>query len=469
MVMGEVGREYDLVVLGGGPAGYIAAIRAGELGLDVALIEKAFLGGVCLNAGCIPSKMLLNASHLVSETKYLTSIGISAKVGKVDMKTLSRECQRTVAKLRGGIAQLLQANGVEVIEGIGRFESSGHMHIKEGKNARSIRFRKAIIATGSRPYVPDGIRIGGNIITSSEALFLEELPKSVAIIGAGYIAAELGTFFAEMGSKVSILARSRLLSKMDQDLVQEVCRQENISIYEGCTVKSVRDGKVAKVAFASENVQREVSAEKVIVAIGRTPNTSNIGLENTRVALDKDGFVQADYRGATSDPKLFAAGDVAGPPLLAHKAFMQGEAAAEAAAGVAGAGFQPKAIPEVVFTNPEIVCVGVSEEEAKKKMLDVRVARLPLSAVGKAVSTNAQKGFCKIVHSPQGLILGVHMVGKGVSELAAGACLAVEMGAYIDDVAGTVHPHPTLSECLHECAQLALGRPWHYAVGKMKK
>ncbi len=465
--MGEVGREYDLAILGGGPAGYIAAIRAGQLGLDTILIEKEYIGGTCLNRGCIPSKMLLHVAGIISDIDYLNKVGVKAHIEKIDMKKLQKENRTAIEKLRNGIGLLLNNYGVKVVEGEGRFESSEHIHItKKDGSVESVRFRKAIIATGSTSFVPDYVRLGENIVTSRQALFIEKIPKRVVIIGGGYIAAELGTLYSTLGSEVHLLARSRLLSRIDEDIVLEAERRAGFKVHRNCIIKSVKEGKQVKVDYISESKRETVNADLVVVAIGRVPNTKNIGLENTRVTVDGKGFIETDVTMVTKDPNIYAAGDITAGPMLAHKAFMQGKVAAEAAAGIKSAAFEPNAIPEFVFTNSEIVHVGLTEKEAVDKGYEARSVKFPFSALGKAVATRNEKGFVKLVYEKNGRLLGFSAVGRGVSEILGEAGLALEMNAFLDDIAATIHAHPTLYEAIHEAAELGLGRPWHYLVKK---
>lgn len=465
--MGEISTEYDLAILGGGPGGYIAAIRAGQLGLKTVLIEKEFIGGTCLNIGCIPSKMLLHVADLIHEIDYLQKVGVDFKKERVDMKKLQIENKRVVEKLRKGVEFLLKSYGVNVMRGEGRFESSKHMHItKDDGSVETVTFRKAIVATGSSTYVPDYVSIGGNIVTSREALFLERIPEKVVIIGAGYIAAELGTFYAELGSEVHLLARSRLLSRMDEDVVREVEKQSKFIVHNNCTVKSVKNGrKVCSLEYTCAGKDEKITADLVIVAIGRVPNTRNIGLENTRITLNDKGFIEVDNTMLTKDPNIYAVGDVTPGPMLAHRAFMQGKVAAESAAGLKNAFFEPNAIPEVVFTIPEIAHVGLTEKEAIEKGYNAKSVKLPLSAVGRAVACNNDKGFVKMVYEDNGRLLGFSAVGKGVSEILGEAGLAIEMNAFLEDIALTVHTHPTLYETIHEAAELGLKKPWHYFLG----
>jgi len=471
MVMGEIGREYALAIIGGGPAGYMAAIRAGQLGINTVLIEKEEIGGECLNRGCIPSKMLLNISGILHLSEQLSSVGIKTRVEKVDMKKMQKENTAIISRLRNGVNFLLKSYGVDVLQGEAKFESSDHILIQRGNERESIRFRNALIATGSLTNIPQNIKIGKKIITSREALFLDKIPKKIAIIGAGYVAAELGTFFSEMGSQVSLLARSRLLSRFDEDLVSEFVKSKNeqLRIYENCAVHSLKDtkeGAVVKFTSSGAKKMQTLKADKVIIAIGKIPNTKNIGLENTKVKLDSDGFIEINERMQTADPNIYAAGDCTKGPMLAHKAFMQGFTAAEVIAGIKSAAFEPRVIPEIVFTHPEIVVVGMSEQKAKQMGYDIKITKFPLTALGGAVATLREKGFVKIIHDKEGRILGIGIVGKGVSELAGEAALAIEMNAYLDDIAAIVHAHPTMYESLHEAAELALGKPMH---GFLKK
>jgi dihydrolipoamide dehydrogenase len=400
MVMGEISKEYDLAILGGGPAGYIAAIRAGQLGIKTVLIEKEFLGGTCLNFGCIPSKMLLNVSGIISEMGYLNRVGIKNSIEKIDMKKLMSENQGIVSKLREGISFLLRKNNVDVIYGKGMFESSQHIHVElnDGKH-ESIAFRKAIIATGSRPRIPERVKTDENIITSKEALFLEKVPKRLVIVGAGYIAAEIGTFYSIMGSDVHIIARSRLLSHLERDLVDVASKGSKINVHENSIIEKISSKKNgAEVVFISNGKKQVMDADKILIAMGTVPNASDIGIENLGIKMDEKGFIKVNEKMETSTKNIYAAGDVTGEPMLAHKAFMQGKVAAESAAGIKGAAFDVRCIPAVVFTNPEIAVVGMSEDEAKGKGYDVLSARFPLSALGRAVANGASEGFVKSIY-----------------------------------------------------------------------
>lgn len=471
MVMGEIGKEFTLAIIGGGPAGYMAAIRAGQLGLDTVLIEEKEIGGECLNRGCIPSKMLLNVSRIAKEAKSLEKVGMNIRIGRADMARLRKENLTIIKKLRDGIRFLLRAYGVNVISGKARFESSRYLLVETKDGRESIRFRNALITSGSLPYIPDGIKIGKSIITSREALFLDKMPRKVAIIGAGYIAAELGTFFSEMGCETHLLARSRLLSRFEEDLVGEVIARKNerMKIYEKCVVSAVRHNKtnaVVEFAYGGEGKLQRLSVDKVIIAIGRVPNTKDLELENTSVKVDKDGFIEVNEKMQTTDPGIYAAGDCTRGQMLAHKAFAQGVVVAEAIAGIKSAAFDVRAIPETVFTSPEIAVVGLSLEEAVQKGYNAREAKLPFSAIGRAVASENGEGFVKMIYDADGRILGFRMVGKNVSELLGEAGLAIETNAYLDDIVGTVHAHPTFYEAIREAAGLGLGKPMHYLLRK---
>lgn len=463
MVMGEIAREYELAIIGGGPAGYMAAIRAGQLGIDTVLIEKEDIGGTCLNRGCIPSKMLFSVAEHIHNVRQMKKIGVGDGNISVDMKRVREHNVSVVKKLRNGVEYLLKQYGIAVIKGVARFESSHYLHISNKNNMHSIRFKNAIVATGSSPRIPKGVRIGKNIITSREALFLKKAPKKIAIIGAGYVASELATFYSKFGSDVHILARSVLLSKMSRDLVRVMQKNMEAKVYEHSVIKQIKNGsKGAALEFISNGKLHKLNCDKIIMCIGRVPNTNDIGLEDTEVKVDEKGFIIVDERMRTSQPNIYACGDVANGPMLAHKAFMQGRVAVEAIAGIKSAGFDPAAIPSTVFTLPQIAVVGVSLAEAEKRGMSIKTAKFPFTALGRAVATGNEDGFVRILYENSGRIVGIEMVGRNVSEILGEAGLAVEMNAFLDDVSETIHVHPTMYEAMHEVAELALGKPMHY-------
>ncbi len=454
MVMGEVAKEYELAIIGGGPGGYMAAIRAGQLGISTVLIEKEEVGGTCLNRGCIPSKMLLHISESVKEMKLLQHAGIIAKID-IDAKKIRKKNLDVVRRLRDGVKLLLKSYNIDVMKGEARLESRNFARISGKKVNESVRFGKCIIATGSIPRIPKGVKTGNNIITSREALFLKDIPKRIAILGAGYIAAELGTYFSEMGSEVHLLARSRLLSRIDGDAVSIVQKESFFKVHEQTIIASINKSRNrVQIEFLSSGKRIKLDADKLIIAMGRIPNTKGIGLENAGVNVDEQGYIKVDEKMQTNMPNIYAIGDVVKGPMLAHKAFMQGRAAAEAVADIKSSAYDVNAMPAAVFTHPEIAVVGDIKNSKN-------VVKFPFSALGKAVATGS-KGFIKIGYDNDGRITGATAVGKNASELLGELGLAIEMNAFLEDIEGTVHTHPTMYESIHEAAALALGKPMHY-------
>ncbi len=468
MVVGDIAVGTEVVVIGGGPGGYVAAIRAAQLGKDVLLIDKdeKGLGGICLNHGCIPSKALIYASSMYEQKKHLENMGLIFGSGNVDAAKLQAWKNANVSKLRNGIEMLLKRHGVEILYGNAQFDSSKKLKIVTKDATKYIEFDRAIIATGSRPTVLPGFEPDGKIIIgSTEALMLAEIPKSMVLIGGGYIAVELGMMYAKFGTKVSMLEKFSLLSHSDRDIVAPVSarmRELGMDIYENASpTKLVKTANGATITVSSkEKGEFDITAEKILVAIGRTPNTNDLGLEKTQVQLEGQGFVKVDAKRRSTDPHIYAVGDISGQPILAHKAFLEGKVAAEAIAGMNSA-YEPQAMPLVVFSDPEIASVGISETEAQKTGMKVNATKFPLTALGKAVSIDKSNGFVKLVSDSNNYILGVHIVASNAGDLISEASLGIEMGFTLEDLAMTVHPHPSLPEALMEAAEAALGKSIH--------
>ncbi|MEM4389235.1 MAG: dihydrolipoyl dehydrogenase [Candidatus Micrarchaeia archaeon] len=467
MVMGELERQCDVLVIGGGPGGYVCALRAAQLGKDVVLIDKEKLGGVCLNHGCVPSKALIQVAKLFHEIKELDRLGLHIEGARVDMPRLQAWKNRVEEQLRNGIAGLCARYGVEVIHATAFFESSSRASYRSEEGGGAIKFKKAVIATGSSAAPLKGFEFDSETVLSArQALELTEVPGDLLIIGGGYIGVEMGTLYAKLGSRVSILQRSeRILTGIDADLAALVhahLTRLGVSIYTNTVPRALeRSGGRALVRASSPSGERSFEADKVLVAIGHRPNTAELGLERTRVQLTEQGFIKVNEQRQTTDPNIYAIGDVTGPPLLAHKGFREGKVAAEAIAGLPAA-FDNAFIPTAVFSDPEIASVGMSEEEARQKGLAIKVGKFPFHASARALTLNEPDGFVKVVADAKtGLLLGVHVVGPDASDLISEATLALEMGALAEDVAATIHPHPTLSEALMEAAEAALGKAIH--------
>jgi len=460
--------EAELIVLGAGPGGYAAAFYAADLGKKVILVEQEKrLGGVCLNAGCIPSKALLHATELVRESRVSAKRGIRFPEPQIDLTQLRAWKEGILEKLGGGIRTLAQRRGVEVIRGRGYFEDSRTLRVETESGQKFIRFEAVILAVGSKPTLPAAFDLGNpRVMTSTEALDLEEIPRDFLVVGGGYIGLEMGTVYATLGSKVVLVeATGSLLSGMDPDLVRPVQQAAQAAFGEiRLNVKvskmSTR-GKQIKVVVEMSGQKREELYDRVLVSIGRSPNCENLGLENTKVARDGKGFVQVSEKQQTADPAIYAIGDVVGGAMLAHKASKEARVAVEALTGE-NVSSREALIPAVVFTDPELAWVGLTESAAAAKNIPVEVARFPWAASGRALTLDRQDGLTKLILEPgTERLLGVGIVGHGAGELIGEGVLAIEMGATARDLAETVHPHPTLSETLMECAESFYGTSTH--------
>jgi dihydrolipoamide dehydrogenase len=468
MVMGEIEREIQVVVIGAGPGGYAAAFRAADLGREVTLIDSApALGGECLHQGCIPSKALLTATHLRDQISAAQTMGIRVEGISIDPAAMNQWKDGILTQLAKGLEQLAARRGVEIVHGHATFTGSRRLRISD-PGAGTFTFEQAIIATGSRPIHLPGIEIDGErIMTSREALQLRDIPERLLVIGGGYIGLELGSVYARLGSRVTVVElTAQLLPGIDRDLVQVVqqtLRKRGVEIHLRTKVTGVqRGGEPVTVSLAPENgATLTLEADRVLVAVGRRPNTDGLGLEHTRVKLDARGFIQVNAQRRTADARVYAVGDVTGEPMLAHKAAREGKVAAEVIAGEPAA-FDNVTVPAVVFTDPEIAFCGLSEQQAKGGGYTVKVGKFPFRALGRALTLNATDGFVKVIaDAEREVVLGVRLVGPGVSDLIGEAVLAIEMGAQLEDLAASIHPHPTLSEALAEAAEVALGRAIH--------
>ncbi len=463
----------ELVVVGAGPGGYAAAFYAADLGKKVILIERdKRLGGVCLNRGCIPSKALLHATHTITAARQSEPRGIVFGAPSIDVAKLRAWKESILTRLADGIAQLAKMRGVQIIVGRGHFEDSTTLRVETEQGQQFIKYDNAIIAVGSKSAMPKAFDLGNpRVMTSREALEVEDIPESLLVVGGGYIGMELGTVYATLGSKVVLVeALDAILAGADADLVRPVLA------YAKKAFKEVRlKTKVGKMATSGKQIKVEMEGDgqtktelydRVLVAVGRAPNSGNLGLENTQVTLDDKGFIRVNERQQTTDPQIYAVGDIAGGVLLAHKATREGRIAVEVIAGEqsTSAGIT---IPAVVFTDPEVAWCGLTEAEAQAKGLEVRVAKFPWAASGRALSVDRPDGLTKLIIEPETeRILGVGLVGHGAGELISEGVLAVEMGATAKDLALAVHPHPTLSETLMEAAEAFYGYATHIMARK---
>jgi dihydrolipoamide dehydrogenase len=472
-------QKFDAVVIGAGPGGYVCAIKLGQLGIKTAIIEKEYLGGVCLNVGCIPSKALIHAGNFYDKIKngHAKELGINVEVKSFNLKELITWKNKIVQKLTSGIEMLLKANKVEIIRGEAKFLNSNQIEVKTLKNeSLKIESKYFVIATGSSPVSIPGFEPDGkNIITSTEALSLEETPKHLCVIGGGYIGLELGTFYSKLGSQVTVLeASSKLLSTMDQDCVNVVARnlkKRNVEIILEAKAKSWKKTKSKiELTYIKDNKEVSLETDLILLTIGRKPNSKNLDIEKAGLKPNEKGFIDINKQCQTKVPNIFAIGDVAGGMLLAHKASKEGIVAASQIAGLIQNNqalkstiFDTTIIPAVVFTDPEIAAVGYTLEEAKQNgFVEAHQAQFPFAALGKALASGESDGFVKIVADKKtGLLLGFHIVGADASSLLGEAGLALELKSSVEDLALTIHAHPTLPEALMECAEVALGHPIH--------
>jgi dihydrolipoamide dehydrogenase len=460
-------------VVGAGPGGYAAAFYAADLGKKVIMVEREKrLGGVCLNRGCIPSKALLHAAHTIANARESAHRGIVFGEPKLDLDKLRAWKESILNRLGGGVAQLAKARGVQVINGRGYFEDSRTLRVETEQGQQLINYDQAIVAVGSKAAIPKAFDLGNpRIMTSTEALEIEDIPENLLVIGGGYIGMELGTVYAEMGSKVVLVeAIDRILAGADPDLSRPIVNYANKAFKEVRLKTKVASmataGKQIKVEFDMDGQKKVELYDRVLIAVGRSPNAEDLGLENTKVSFDERGFVHVNEKQQTTDPYIYAIGDIAGGVLLAHKASKEARVAIENIVGH-DSSFANITIPAVVFTHPELAWCGLTEAEAKAKGLEVSVAKFPWAASGRALSFDHPEGMTKLIVDPDTeRVLGVGIVGFGAGELISEGALAVEMGATAKDIALTVHPHPTLSETIMEAAEAFYGHATHTMVRK---
>ena len=475
-------QRFDAVVIGAGPGGYPAAIRLGQLKVKTCVIEREYMGGVCLNVGCIPSKAVIHAAKMYEKLGHTEDIGIQIQ-GKptLDMKKLQTWKGGVVNKLTGGVRTLLKGNGVEIVEGTAKLakrNNDGHVIEVETKSGKqTIIAKNIVLATGSRPMEIPGFKLDGNsgassaksrLIDSTGALALDAVPGRMVVIGGGYIGLELGMVYAKFGTKVTVVeATPNLLGGMDKDcvaVVQRKLKKMGVEVMLSTKAKSWEDkgDRAVLTVELADGKTAQIDTDKILMSIGRRPNSENLGLDVAGVTVDKRGFVIADDQLKTNVPGIYAIGDLIGGMMLAHKATKEGEVVAEIIAGHKAA-FDVRTIPAVVFTDPEIASTGLTEDEAKAKgHTELKVGKFPFAALGRALSVNDTEGFVKVIADAKtGELLGVHIVANGASDLISEAALAIEMGAVADDLRLTIHPHPTLSEAVMEAAAVALGEAIH--------
>ncbi|WP_336360625.1 dihydrolipoyl dehydrogenase [Haladaptatus sp. ZSTT2] len=470
MVVGDIATGTDVLVIGAGPGGYVAAIRAGQLDLDVTIVEKDAYGGTCLNYGCIPSKALISATDVAHNAANAEDMGIHADPA-VDMQGMVAWKDGVVNQLTGGVEKLMKANGVNLMQGTAEFAGENTVRVAhggEGQGSESIEFDSCIIATGSRPFQIPGFEFDGeHVLSSRDALALDEIPEKLVVVGAGYIGMELSTVFAKLGTEVTIVEMlDDALPGYEPDVarvVKKKAEELGIEFHFGEAAKEWRK-EADGMTVVTENKDGETSefkADKTLVAVGRQPVSDTLNLEAVGLEPDEKGFLQTDDQCRTDVGHIYAIGDVAGEPMLAHKASKEGHVAAEVIAGEPST-LDYQAIPAAVFTDPEIGTVGMTQDEAKDAGFEPAVGKFPFMASGRALSTGHSDGFVRVVADEEsGFILGGQIVGAEASELIAELALAIEMGATIEDLTATIHTHPTLAEAVMEAAANARGEAIH--------
>jgi dihydrolipoamide dehydrogenase len=467
VVVGELTEEVQLVVIGGGPGGYVAAFKAADLGIQTVLIDaNPVLGGVCLREGCIPSKALLHVAHVIENAHEAANFGVTYKEPSIDAGKVFAWKQQVVDRLCGGVNTLANKRKIRVIQGTAKFLDSKMIRV-EGEGGATLRFKNAIIASGSRiKRLPESLVPPDCCIDSTGALSLNEIPKSMLVIGGGYIGLELGQVYAALGTKVTVVeVLDRLLAGADEDLARVLVnrlKKQFDAIHTGAKLETVkRVGRGIEVVFTKGSEKNRLLFDQVLVSVGRQPNSDNIGLETTKVKVNQRGFIEVDEARRTSEKRIYAIGDVAGDPMLAHKASREGIVAAEAIAGH-NVAFDPRAIPAVVYTSPEVAWCGLTEAEARAKNLEIKVGKFPWGASGRAIAMGRAEGLTKIIADAKTKqILGVGIAGEHAGDLIAEAVLAMEMGAVAEDLAMTIHPHPALSETIMEAAEGVFGSAIH--------
>ena len=458
-------QNAEVVVIGGGPGGYVAAIRLGQLGKETVLVEKENLGGVCLNIGCIPSKALIRVAKLKNRVEAAKQIGLEVGDVGVDMAKVQAWKQSVVSRLVSGVEYLCKSNNVRIIKGVAKFNGPTTIEVKSATGTETIDTKNTIIATGTRPMEIPGFKFDGTtVVTTTEMLALRQVPKNLVVVGAGVSGLEMATMYAQLGSKVTVIELlDQLLPGVVMDseiikIVERTFRKLGIEYHVKSRAKEYREGKVF--ATLEDGKEAAFPCDIVLVSVGRRPNSDQLDLEKASVKTDR-GWIQVNKKLQTNVPGIYAIGDVIGPPLFAHKASKDGVVAAEVIAGMSSEA-DYRGVAWAIFTDPEIASVGLTEVQAKEKGYDPVVGKFPFTALGRALLAGETEGFVKIVADKESeLVLGVHIIGPEASDLISEAALAVEMGATLEDIGFTIHPHPTLPEAIMEAAEAAKGKAIH--------
>lgn len=466
MVVGDFAKEVDTLVIGAGPGGYVAAIRAAQLGQKVTIVEKGELGGVCLNVGCIPSKALITIGQRYRAAKQSEEMGIVAENVSLNFEKAQQWKASVVKKLTGGVESLLKANKVEIVRGEAYFASENSVRVIHEDSAQTYNFKNCIIATGSRPIELPNFKFSERVINSTGALSLPEVPKKMVVIGGGYIGIELAGAFSNFGTEIVVLeGTDQILNGFEKQmakLVEKRLKNNGVTFKMNAMAKSVEESADGVKVTAEINGKEEVfEADYCLVTVGRRPNTDELGLEQIGVKMNERGLIEVDKQCRTSVKNIYAIGDIVPGSPLAHKASYEGKVAAEAISGKKSE-VDYLAMPAVAFSDPELASVGYTEEQAKEAGYDVVVARFPFAANGRALSLNETDGFMKLVtRKEDGLVIGAQVAGAGASDIISELGLAIETGMTAEDIALTIHAHPTLGEITMEAAEVALGTPIH--------
>ena len=464
MVVGDFAIDLDTVVIGSGPGGYVAAIRPAEMGQKVTVIESTFIGGVCLNVGCIPSKALINAGHRYQDALEASTFGINAKGADLDFtKTQEWKQNKVVHTLTSGVSMLFKKHKIDTIMGTAFLKDDHSLRVMQKDSAQTYTFKNLIIATGSRPIEIKGFKFGKRILDSTGGLNLPEVPKEFVVIGGGYIGSELASAYANLGAHVTILeGTSSILPNFEKDMVQLVLnsfKKRGVTVITNAMAKEAEDtGKGVKVTYTADGKEQTIAADYVMVTVGRRPNTDDLGLDIVGVETTDRGLIKVDSQGRTNKPNIYAIGDIVPGAALAHKASYEGKVAAEAISGKASA-VDYKAMPAVCFTDPELATTGMTVAEAKDKGIKAKASKFPFAANGRALSLAQTEGFVRLVTNENGTVIGGQVAGAGASDLISELTVAVEGGLNVEDLALTIHPHPTLSEVIMDDAEVALGLP----------
>ncbi|MBM0867583.1 dihydrolipoyl dehydrogenase [Staphylococcus auricularis] len=466
MVVGDFPIETDTIVIGAGPGGYVAAIRAAQLGQKVTIVEKGDLGGVCLNVGCIPSKALLHVSHRFVEAQDSENLGVVADGVKLNYDKVQEFKSSVVNKLTGGVESLLKGNKVEIVKGEAYFVDDHSLRVMDEKSAQTYNFKHAILATGSRPIEIPNFEFSDRVLDSTGALNLQEVPNKLVVIGGGYIGSELSTAFANFGSEVTILEGAKdILGGFEKQMSQPVkkgMKAKGIDVVTNAMAKNAEETEDGvKVTYEVKGEEKTIDADYVLVTVGRRPNTDELGLEEIGIKYGERGLLEVDKQSRTSVENIFAIGDIVPGLALAHKASYEGKVAAEVIAGEASE-VDYVGMPAVAFTEPELAQVGYTEAQAKEEGIEYKASKFPYAANGRALSLDDTTGFVKLITTKEGnTLIGAQVAGTGASDVIAELGLAIESGMNAEDVALTVHAHPTLGEMTMEAAEKALGLPIH--------